>query len=179
VLSRTWGNYPGLFAYDVRRATPNQHWGLKLPEQIPGSSGDLPNDRRHVLRAWAAHQLGAAWSAGALVLVASGTPLSELGAHPVFGTFFPVYLRSRGSAGRTPWIWDASVRVSWQLPGPGPRVTLDVLHVGNPQIVTDREQFRFLGVDSGGNQTLPNANYRTPLAFTQPMTIRLGISGTW
>jgi carboxypeptidase family protein len=180
VLSRTWGNYPGLFSYDAHNETPGQDWGLTLPEQIPNSSGDLPNDRRHVVRAYLSQVVGDRWTVGALGLVASGTPLSVLGAHPVFATFFPVYLRPRGTAGRMPWLWDLNLRLGWRLPGRrDARATLDWLHVGNPQVVTDREQFQYLATDAGGNQIDPNPNYGQPLAFSAPMTLRVGISAQW
>lgn len=177
VLSRTWGNYSGLYNSDNENANPGENAELTMPHQANNSLGRLPNDRTHVgklVLTWV-HQAGLA--AGAFFTVQSGTPLNEFGAGPA-GPFFPVFLKPRGSVGRTPAIWDLNLRLSYEAPwvrGNRARVTIDIRHVGNPRAVVGRDQQRFFGVDDEGNPAEPNPGYLSPTGYQPPMSVRLGI----
>ncbi len=50
VLSRTWGNYTGLYSTDSYLAQPGGNDGFAMPHQAVNSTGLLPNDRTHVLK---------------------------------------------------------------------------------------------------------------------------------
>jgi outer membrane receptor protein involved in Fe transport len=179
VLSRTHGNYAGLFRGEdpSRTINPGANYILQLVEQVPNSTGLLPNDRTHVLKAFGSYRFKFGLSAGGFFTWQSGTPLNEFGvANAAFGPFNPAFLVKRGSAGRTPPIWNLDLRFMYepriQIPA---RLILDLLHVGNPREVVDIEQVRFLGLDAMGNQTLPNPDFGAALAHQPPMTFRLGI----
>lgn len=177
VLSRTHGNYAGLFNSDVRNGDPAQDFVLTMVEQIPNSTGLLPNDRTHVFKVFGSYRVDFGLTAGAYFTWQSGTPLSEFGvANADFGAFNPAFLVERGSAGRTPAIWDLGLRFTYEPRiRPASRLTLDFLHVGNPRKAVDLEQSHFLGIDDAGNQILPNPDYGSVVAYQPPMTVRLGL----
>lgn len=180
VWSRTEGNYTGLFDQDGGVANPNGPGNFVDPLALEDATGPLPNDRPHVLKLFGSYRFGGGLRAGGFFTWQSGTPLNELGAHPV-DPFQQVFLRPRGTAGRTPSVWDLSlhlaydVRRSTGLPF-DPTVKLDVLHAFSPQEPVELEQQRFLAVDPAtGEQISPNPNYLAPLGFQPPMTVRLGV----
>jgi hypothetical protein len=178
-LSRTYGNYSGLYGSD---------WSLDFghvgplyfsPEQHDNGTGFLPNDRRHVLKVFGAQPIGSGLVLGASFLLASGTPLTEYGAITGLGPPFRGLVRQRGTAGRTPTIWDLGVRAVYDLPsplgsGPQTRVLLDLEHLGSPRKAVDYEQVRFTCLDSEGNQACPNAGYGRVRQYQPPMTARIG-----
>jgi hypothetical protein len=177
VLSRTYGNYTGLFSSDQGVATPGENLSLELPEQVLNSTGLLPNDRTHVLKLNSSYRFGFGLTVGTFTTIQSGTPLNEFGA-TTFGPLRPVFLVERGSAGRTPTIWDVNFRLSYSSPPPNPRwvprITLDLLHIGSPRRMTNLDQVRFLSRDESGNQILPNPNFGRAFAHQSPMAARLG-----
>jgi hypothetical protein len=177
VLSRTYGNYTGLFSSDEGLASPGQNLALLVAEQRVNSTGLLPNDRPHVLKLTGSYRLGHGLTVGTFNAIQSGTPLSDLGASRQ-GTAVPTFLVNRGSEGRTPAIWDANVRFLYAVPlrtaGADGRLVLDVLHIGSPRRPTVIEQSRFLGVDENGLQTSPNPNFGQASTYQPPMAARLG-----
>jgi hypothetical protein len=179
VLSRTHGNYPGLYGSD---------WSLDFghvgplyftPEQHLNGTGFLPNHRRHVLKLFGAQPIGSRIVVGTSFLLASGTPLSEYGAIPAFGPPFRGLVSQRGTVGRTPTIWDLSFRAAYDLPSPwGPairtRLLFDLEHVGNPRTAVDYDQIHYTCLDDKGNQACPNAGYGRVIQYQPPMSARLG-----
>lgn len=175
VISRSHGNYTGLFASDVRRATPGWNFALMRAEQAVNSTGPLPNDRPHVLKLRGSYRFDSGLSAGTFFTWQSGTPLGETGPANVSpgGNLWPVFLVPRGSAGRTPAIWDLNVRLTYDVRRAGlgsGRVIADLLHVGSPRTVVDLDQRRFVGVR--GN---PNPTFGQPIRHQPPMQFRLGL----
>lgn len=180
-LSRTSGNYQGLYDYrrDFAPAYPNTGTEFDFPEQYPNSAGLLPNDRTHVAKFAGSYRVNADLSVGTFVSWASGTPRDEFGATR-FGNGVLSYLRPRGSAGRNPSVFDVNLRTVYALPtwgkGVKPRLSLDLFHLTNTRTTTRHDDIRFLAVDAGGHQTLENPNYNQPRSFAPPMSARLGIT---
>lgn len=179
VLSRTAGNYTGLYDQDrPGLSNPNAGGNFTDPQSI--AAGPLPNDRPHVFKAFGTYRFRWGLRTGLFFTWQSGTPLNEFGANPLNPTDI-VFLRPRGDAGRTPAIWDLNVRFAYELSRisplpPGSRLTLDVLHAFSPERPVWLEQRRFLAVDpETGEQVSLNPNYLAPMAFQAPMTLRLGI----
>ena len=109
----------------------------------------------------------------------SGTPLCEWGAFP---DGYPNYtnLRQRGTAGRTPFLWDLSTRVSYEPPRATratwrPKLTLDLLHIASRRNAVDYDQVHYFDVDSSGNQVNPNPTYGEAIRYQPPMAIRIGM----
>jgi hypothetical protein len=180
VLSRTHGNYPGLYGSDWR--LDFAHFGplYSSPAQYLNSTGRLPNDRPHVFKVFGAQSLGSRFTLGASFLLASGTPLSEYGAIPGFAPPYRGLSRQRGTVGRTPTIWDLGLRVAYVMPvafqsASQIRLLLDVEHVGSPRKAVDYEQVRFTCLDSNGMQSCPNASYGRVIQYQPPMTTRIGV----
>ena len=180
VLSRTRGNHTGDYKTDYRLAIPNSGpvWGH--PAQFENATGLLPQDRTHVFKAMGARR----WKrlmVGADLIVASGTPLSELGVIPEIGRPYLGFISERGSAGRTPTIWDLSLRLAWAIPGTAPtgarsRLLVDLQHVGSPRRAVDFDQLKFTCVDADtGESACPNATFGAVTQYQPPMTARVGI----
>jgi len=177
VLSRTWGNYTGLYGSDLYFGNPGVDYGLTMPHQALNSTGTLPNDRTHVVKLVTTLRVARALVAGAFFTWQSGTPLNDFGAGP-FGAFFPAFLAPRGSVGRTPTLFDLNLRLAYDARwagGAATRFVFDLLHVGNPQTSVRVDQQHYLALDAQGNQTSANPDYLRPIAFQPPMTARLGV----
>ncbi len=177
VLSRTWGNYTGLFSSDKDDAegfTPGNNTTFFFPEQVPNSTGLLPNDRTHVVKASAAYALHSGLEGGVVLSAGSGAPLNEFAAGPSGSYWYPVFLVRRGTAGRTPFLWNVDLRLGYTLPlrgGLRTRILLDVLHVGNPRRGTRVDEYHYLTL---GRNT-PNAEYGKPVMYQHPMGARVGV----
>jgi hypothetical protein len=180
-LSRTSGNYQGLYDYrrDFAPAFPNTTTDLDFPEQYPNSYGLLPNDRTHVAKFAGSYRVNGNLTAGTFVSWASGTPRDELGATPINQGIY-AYLQPRGSVGRNPSVFDVNLRVAYSLPAWGrnvrPKLLLDLFHLTNARTTLRHDDLHFLALDASGNQTLPNPHYNQPRSFAPPMSARLGLS---
>jgi hypothetical protein len=180
VLSKTHGNYPGLYGSDWR--LDFAHFGplYFVAEQQRNGTGLLPNDRTHVLKLFGSQQFGSRVAVGASLLFASGTPLSEYGAIPGLPPPFRGLTQPRGTSGRTPAIWDLGIRATYHLPSlwrsdARTRLLLDIEHIGSPRTTVDYDQIRFTCVDSSGDQSCPNAGYGRIVQYQPPMTARIGV----
>ena len=177
VLSRTWGNYTGLYMSDFDVANPGANWTFFMPEQAANSTGLLPNDRPHVLKLTGAYRRGRALGMGAFLTIASGIPRNDFGTESQVQAF-PVFLAPRGSVGRTPAVWDLNLRLTYELLRPGPvnaRMVLDLLHVGSPREtlqVDERHYYAPL-------RSSPNPDYLRPTAYQAPMMARVGMEVTF
>jgi hypothetical protein len=175
VLSRSWGNYTGLFGSDQGSANPGGNGTFVVPQQAVNSEGLLPNDRPHVAKLAASYRLPIGLTPGIFFSWMSGTPINEFGQALPFGWSF---IAPRGTAGRTPSIWDLNVRLAYDLPpyrSAAARMVLDLLHMGNPRQVVRVDQLHYWWLDADGDPVNLNANYLSPIAYQPPMTARLGV----
>jgi hypothetical protein len=98
----------------------------------------------------------------------SGTPLNEFE-----NAAFPPrwkYSKKRGSAGRTPSIWDLNLRLSYEIPrlwstGIRARFFLDLLHI------RDSQEVKPLRIDENKD----NTTYGEVILYQKPITARLGL----
>jgi len=184
VISRTWGNYPGLFSSDSGVEMPGQINTFFMPHQATNSTGYLPNDRTHVFK------LSGAWSSrfgletGAFMTFESGAPINDFAPGPWAGNsmFAWSFLVPRGSAGRTTSLWNVDLRFGFSLPikrGPRTKLQLDLLHVGNPRRATWVDELHYTSLDANGNLETVNPQYKQPRAYQPPMAARLGIQASF
>jgi hypothetical protein len=173
VLSRSRGNYTGLFASDVGQGAPNVTTQFDFAEQVGNGGGLLPNDRTHVLKFNGSYGFDFGLTAGVVFSWQSGTPLSEYGGASG-GPPYWRFLRPRGTAGRTPAIWDLNLRYSYRLPAGG-LLLLDLFHVGSPRRAVTVDQVHWTAIDESGNQAGPNVNYGKVTAYQAPMSARVGM----
>jgi hypothetical protein len=178
VISRNEGNVPGLYPSDQGTGTAGNSISLRLEEQGPNSNGKLPNDRTHVFKLSGAYRFDHGVTLGMYGSWMDGTPLNEFGASSP-GAGHNIFLVQRGSAGRTPSIWDLNLRCqytpgSFGKRGVTPRFLVDFLHVGSEEEVVWNDQVRYLGQENG-NQINPNPNYGEALRYQPPMSVRVGM----
>jgi hypothetical protein len=179
VLSRTWGNYPGLYDSDHNLGNPGAISTFFQPHQANNSTGYLPNDRTHVFKLSTSIEPGGGLMTGAFFTFESGAPINEFGSGPQ-SPWNPVFVTPRGQAGRTPALWNLDMRLTYTLPrarGPRTRVQADVLHIGNPRRTTQVDELHYPYLDALGNLDLlnPNPNYKHAIAYQPPMAGRIGL----
>jgi len=180
VLSRSHGNYTGFYASDYGAAAPGQFGGVQIRDNVKNSTGLLPNDRTHVLKLAGAYPLGLGLTTGFFFTWQSGTPLNDFGVNPYYVR--ATFLVPRGSAGRTPSIWDLNFRFSYPFQlgkGVDARATLDWLHVGSPRRPVWLEQVQYVSEDANGNPINPNPTYGQVRSYQPPTQARLGVEFTF
>ena len=180
VLSETRGNNPGVFNTDA--GNPHAHVSNQfiLPEQL--SEGLLPNDRTHVFKIYGSYAFDFGFTAGGFFTWQSGTPLSEYGGTWAGPSIYS-HLVPRGTAGRTPSIWDASLRLSYEIApasgrisGTSTRLLFDVFHLFGQGEPTFIDQVRYFGGPVAEPETFgPNPNFGRAIAYQPQMTMRFGI----
>lgn len=90
------------------------------------------------------------------------------------------FLRKRGTAGRSPAIWDLNLRFQYAprlRPGTrfAPRLTLDLLHIASQRRPVLIYEVHYLSLDEEGNQTNPDPNWERTSRHQPPMAVRLGM----
>jgi hypothetical protein len=177
VLSRNSGNYEGLFDSRYNNPYPNTTGLYDVVDALVNADGPLPNDRTHVLKLSGSYRAVAGLTLGFAGSWQSGTPLSELGG-TAFGPPYVGFIGRRGSAGRTPSVWDLDARITWAVPTRGqrwhPRLMLDFFHIASKREAVRYDEVHYSSLDAAGNEANPNPNYGKPTAFQPPMAIRLG-----
>jgi hypothetical protein len=177
VLSRSRGNYEGLYSYSQQGPLPNDGVAFDQPSSYSLSTGRLQNDHPHVLKFSGSYELDFGLTVGTALAVESGEPSNEYGLSPE-GFYF---IQPRGGAGRTPTVFDAGVQFafsppSWAERAVRPTVYLDLFQIGNRRTTIHRDELHFFDVDSEGNPVGPNPVYRRGTIFQPPMSARLGLS---
>ena len=181
-LSHSYGNYEGTVRSDRGEDLTGFTTQFDFVGLLDGADGDLPNDRRHMLKVWGVWQFADAWQASAAFQFSSGRPRNALGFHPTdrharqYGalSFFqqgaPV---PRGSLGTTADIYRLDL---------GFKYTRDAFYGG--ELTVRLDLFNALGFDAetevderadlwGGSR--PSATFGLPNRFQQPRTVRIGL----
>lgn len=120
-LSRTEGNYTGLYAADNEQLDPNITSQYDLVSLLENRHGPLPNDRTHQIKISGAYELGgvtpslSGLTVGLRYEGVSGTPINYLGRHEVYGRR-EAFILPRGEAGRTPWLHQVDAYVGYDIP---------------------------------------------------------------
>jgi hypothetical protein len=179
VLSRAHGNYTGLFGSDFNQTYPNYLSTFDFLETTENALGLMPNDRRHAFKLSGSYGVGFGVTTGMSFSWLSGTPLSEWGGSSV-GYGVTKLISTRGTAGRSPAIWDLNLRLAYTPPGMArgsvrPRFLCDVFHLGNPRKPVDFDQVHYLALDEDGNQSQPNPTYGLPTRYQPPVAVRGGV----
>lgn len=179
VLSRLYGNHPGLVDLEANIGGQNATYMYDTPQMLVNATGLLHHDRTHTLKGFASYRFDFGLVAGTSFFLASGTPRSERGGTN-FGPPYHGYLKQRGTAGRTPTIWDLNVRLtydvaSWFGAARSARLILDVFHLASDKTPVEYDDIKYFGVDANGNQTSPNPNFGKAIRFQPPMSARFGL----
>jgi outer membrane receptor protein involved in Fe transport len=112
------GNLAGLFRPETGQLDPNINSDFDLRSLLPNRTGDLPGDRRHVIKAFGAKEFtlpgNFTINLGLGYTGRSGTPLNILGSHQIYGAG-EVFITPRGSGGRTPWVHGIDTNVTFGM----------------------------------------------------------------
>jgi hypothetical protein len=178
-LSRTYGNYSGLFDTDWLSPWPNFTYAFNFVETMENSTGLLPHDRTHVFKFSGSYLVGYGLTTGVSFFWMSGAPKTEWGGSTLGEPWIKI-IDGRGKAGRMPSLWDLNLRFSYDMQSIGisglqPRFIMDLYHVGNPRRTVKNDETHYNSLDEDGNQADPNPNYDRPFLFQPPMAMRLGI----
>ena len=178
VLSRTRGNYDGLYDFETGRPFPNTGSQFDSPTQYLNNEGRLINDRPHTAKFSGSYAFDFGVTVGTAIAWMSGMPRNEfaLGSDGYFA-----FLRPRGSAGRTESVLDVSLRVTYALPTwrgttVRPKVYLDLFHLGNRRTPVRLDDVHYLALDADRIPSVPNPTYGRPEVFQSPMSARLGVT---
>jgi outer membrane receptor protein involved in Fe transport len=140
-LSYTWsylrGNWAGFVRPETGQIDPGSNSTFDLKSLLANQDGPLPGDRTHFIKGFASKQFVIAGNLSLLIgltyTASSGTPVSYLGSHPLYGPG-EAYVMPRGAAGRTPWIHEVSVKggIGYQINKDyGVQFSVDVLNFLN------------------------------------------------
>ncbi len=170
VLSRNYGNYSGLYNSAFPIANSNSDFQEKNNIRAYGT-GLLPNDRTHVFKISGVYYLDFGFSAGISFIAESGTPLSEYGGNDGF-------ISQRGTAGRTPALWDLNARFTYDLvnvlTGYHPRIIMDLFHIASNQLPVIYNQYHYRTFENGIGSN-PNPYYGLATEYQPSMSVRLGM----
>ncbi|ALL15342.1 TonB-dependent receptor [Caulobacter henricii] len=185
-LSESKGNYEGYVKTDYAGGQTDA--GITADFDTPGLTegayGLLPNHRAHVLKLYGSYQVTDSFLVGANGLVTSGRKYGCMGFNPNDPILNSAYgalshycngvSSPRGSVFSDPWTYrlDLSARYTVPsfgfLPENGLTLRADVFNVFNTRKTVETNEFGEL--DSGA----VNVNYRAPLAYMTPRSVRLG-----
>lgn len=184
--SHNYGNTEGLLRSDNDQVDPGWTTSYDYPELMDYSYGDLPNDHRHQFKAYGSYELPANLSVGANANVVSGRPLNSFGLHPEDDCTEPCYGRiwygavsfytngqpmPRGSAGRTPWVYNLDLNLAWKarLKATDLLMKVDFFNVFDTQRATQLEEYAEF--DSGEAKPY----YGQPTSWQAPRSVRFSL----
>jgi hypothetical protein len=182
VYSSLRGNYDGEVNQDYGQTQPGINLDFDLPQLWHNAYGALFLDRPHSFRLDASYTTPFKLFVGLQGYVQSGAPLDQLG-YLCCGNFAGINLVQRGSAGRMPTLWEASLTLGYPVVVGPVTVTLQAyaLNLFNNQIATQQNVFYTTRRPPGYPATLydpnvpadrVNPNYGKILARQDPRLVR-------
>lgn len=194
--SHSYGNSEGLVKSDNGQDDAGLTTDYDFPELMDGAYGNLPNDRRHMLKVFGSYAITEELTVGINYSLQSGRPLNAFGlAHPDIGEVdygSTYYLATdtgevdengaiiydyeyvpRGSQGRTPWVSriDLNLLYTTEISGLDTRFKVDVFNVLNADNAT-----RFDETAESQVGQFDTRSYGLPLAFQTPRYVQFSAS---
>jgi outer membrane receptor protein involved in Fe transport len=177
--SHLYGNYEGYTNSDVGQSDPGLTQTFDFPALLDYASGDLPNDRRHALKAYGSYTWDSGFQLGGNLFYRTGRPINSFGLHPTdefarsrgADSFFTGgEPRPRGCCGRTDDVWSLDLMGGYRfaLGGLDLSLRVDVFNVFDNDAVTEVEE---RAEDDAG---APNPLYGEALVHQIPRRVRLG-----
>ena len=191
--AHSWGNNEGFVRSDNDQDDSGLTTNYDQPGLVDGASGNLPNDRRHVVKMTGAYNVIENLNVGFNFNWSQGRPRNAFGVHPtdIFASWYQVAsfvkdgeLVGRGSQGRTPNTWQLDLSATYDMYFDDNKVTLraDIFNVTNndkaTQINEENERFAgYAGADQGYiGLGEPNPTYGLPTSFQTPRYVRFSVS---
>lgn len=194
VLSYAKGTAEGYVNSVINQEDAGVSQDFDFPSLTSGSDGYLPNDRRHVFKAYGLYQLTEKLRVGFNASVASGRPISCIGYVPYYApdysdaiqyttasSYYCVNdegkseLHQRGTFGRTPWTTTLDMNLAYiTKTGPGKlTLQLDVFNILNRRTVSEvneqRDYSRGTVTETEGKSSL---TWLQPTSFQSPRSVR-------
>jgi hypothetical protein len=170
--AKLYGNYEGLFRNDNGQSDPSISSLYDFTDGVLGLLGDqfvegyLNTDRRQVGNLYGSYVIPSGFmkrfTGGIGLRGSSGTPISELGAHPVYTDPGEVPIGGRGTVGTTPSNYQLDLHADYPLQlGERYRIkfTFDTFNVSNSRSLTSVDQ------DIALSYGVPDADYLKPTSF--------------
>jgi hypothetical protein len=170
--AKLYGNYEGLYRNDNGQSDPGLTSLFDFTPGVLGMLGDqytpgpLNTDRTHTGNLYGSYVIPRSFmrnlTAGVGVHGSSGTPITNLGAHPVYTNAGEIPLGGRGALGRTASNYQADLHADYPLQlGEKYRIkfTFDTFNITNSRSLTAVDQ------DSALQYGDPNVDFLKPLSF--------------
>jgi hypothetical protein len=186
--SKSTGNTEGQLNSDLGQADPATTQAYDFKEIQEFASGRLPNDRRHVIKAFGFYSLTPEWAIGGNLTLASGRPMGCLGYYvdpnnggSGYGDSYRYCNLSaadlgngdptksvpvpRGSLGDLPWTRTLDLNITYRpLYLKGWTAKVDVFNVFNSQVATYRQE-----------QTDQTTPYGMVLGYSAPRSAKITV----
>ncbi|WP_444942878.1 TonB-dependent receptor domain-containing protein [Microbulbifer sp. ZKSA006] len=178
----SWGNNEGYVRSDNGQTDSGLTTNFDQPGLVEGGYGDLPNDRRHTIKAFGTYSFDLGLRLGANFMWQTGRPKNCFGMHPTdeFAAYYDSEsfycqgeLNSRGSLGRTDNYWNLDLNAQYPIELANNQtllVSLDVFNVFNNDAVIEVEE-----VGDLDGTTEPYEYFGEPYYYQTPRSIRLGL----
>ena len=201
-ISKTQGNYPGLFTPENGQLDPNITSQYDLPDLLVNREGPLRQDRTFSFKVDGYYLWDFGLVTGASMRYVSGAPIDALGAHPVYGSN-EAFLLPRGEGGRTPGLFSLDLNLGYDYKISDDmkvNFSVNIFNVTNSTGIVDVDHaYTFDDVlpvvggkladieDIDGNPTIlnidgatvtKNENWKEPLSASQkqsPLSARFGV----
>lgn len=196
--SHSYGNTEGQIKSDIAQGdvAASQDWDFA--DFMFYANGNLPNDRRHQVRAFGYWQLTPEWMLSSTILANSGRPKNCIGPwvkdpetglytdpdgymsrNGASGAFHMCYGEPspRGSLGTLPWTYTMDLGVQWRPAFAGNNLSfnLNVFNVFNQQRTITVNETSVGGAVTGTSGGSPNNMYQGVLATSPPRYTRLSM----
>ena len=183
------GNYEGAYRNDNNQTDPNISSLYDFTAGRVGMLGDqfavgpLNTDRRHVVNGFLSYTLPSSFMKGLTlgtgVRIQSGTPVSELWAHPAYGNAGEIPFGGRGKDGRTPVIGTVDAHADMPISITEKtrlHMMADFFNIGNTRQPFQLDQdFQLGGGQSNPDFLLPvNTNFLYP-SYQTPFYARFSL----
>lgn len=178
----SWGNNEGYVRSDNAQTDSGLTTNFDQPGLTDGAYGNLPNDRRHTIKAYGMYEYDMGLSIGANFIWQTGRPKNCFGVHPTDG-FAGAYgnssfycqgeSTSRGSQGRTPNYWSLDLKAQYTvnfMDDKGLLLSLNIENILNNKAVLETQE---LGDQDGRYPQPVNPLYGKAIYFQDPTRISL------
>ncbi|GAB2887836.1 TonB-dependent receptor domain-containing protein [Microbulbifer echini] len=178
----SWGNNEGYVRSDNGQTDSGLTTNFDQPGLLHGGYGDLPNDRRHTIKAFGTYSFDMGLRLGANFMWQTGRPKNCFGMHPTddfaaeYGSesfYCQGRLNSRGSLGRTENYWNLDLNAQYPVELANNQkllVSLDVFNIFNNDSVVEIEEKGDLDGTAEAYEY-----FGDPYYYQTPRSVRLGL----
>lgn len=204
VYAKAEGNYEGLYISGYDQLDPNITALYDIPSFLANADGKLRADKPYQFKVHGSYSFPFGLTVSEGFLLSAGIPISAQGPE-IYNGYGDgtIWLKSRGSEGRTPAYWSLDLHADYALPlfekGDSKRlnIVVDAFNVFNRHETLEADQdYIYEGMDgidawesasnldSFGNPKF-NSNlpaspfYKTPILFQSPRSVQIGIKFTF